>query len=441
MTGSSSGPAAHVRDTARQMFLDALAGTSIARAFEQNINFSRGVLRVCEDLYDLASYSRIFVVAFGKAAHTMAEALTAQVGSGMSGIIVCPEPPATQILGFRYFQGGHPTPNAESMRAASSVLRALHGANARWLVLYLISGGGSSVLERPIDTEITLEDLVSTYRELVLCGAPIAEINAVRKHLSAIKGGRLALAARDAQQVSIMVSDVPPAALDSLASGPTMPDSTTLEDCYAIVRKYGLMRRFPTSVRELFETHALDETPKPGDLLFHRSRWWPILSSATAERAAADTAAMHGFAVEVDNKCDDWDYAKAADYLLKRLHDLRKGVSKVCLVSGGEVTVQVARPAGVGGRNSQFALYCAEKIAGENICVLSAGTDGIDGNSRAAGAVADGTTKARAAASGLDIQKVLKKFDASTLFDKIGDSIVTGPTGNNVRDLRILLAY
>ncbi len=441
MAGSSADDAVQMRDTARQIFLDALAETSIANAFEQHINFSRGVLRVCDDLYDLASYSRVFVVAFGKAAHTMVEALAAQVGSGISGIVICPEAPAAQVLGFRYFQGGHPMPNAESMRAASAVLRALHGATARWLVLYLISGGGSSMLERPIDADITLEDLIATYRELVHCGAPIAEINAVRKHLSAIKGGRLALAAREAQQVSIMVSDVPPAALDSLASGPTMGDSTTLDDCYTIAHKYGLLKRFPESVRELFDARALEETPKPGDSLFHRSRWWPILSSATAQKAAAAQAAMHGFAVEVDNKCDDWDYAKAADYLLKRLHELRKGVSKVCLISGGEVTVQVAQPAGIGGRNSHFALYCAEKIAGENMCVLSAGTDGIDGNSRAAGAVADGTTRARAKAAGAEVQKALGTFDAATLFEKIGDSIVTGPTGNNVRDLRILLAY
>ena len=430
-----------MRQTAREIFLDALEQTSIARAFEQHVSYSRGVLRVSEDLYDLASYNRVFVVAFGKAAHTMVEALSAQIGSGVSGIVACPEPPAAQVIGFRYFHGGHPVPNTESLRGANAILRSLHGATARWLVLYLISGGGSAVIEKPIDSEITLEDLVATYRELVLCGAPIAEINAIRKHLSAVKGGRLALAAREAQQVSILVSDVPPAALDALASGPTIGDSTTVEDCYAIVQKYDLMRRFPASVRALFAARALEETPKPGDPLFHRSRWWPILSSVTAQKAAASKAAASGFAVEVDNRCDDWDYAKAADYLLKRLHELRKGVSKVCLVSGGEVTVKVSGRSGVGGRNQQFALYCAEKIAGENICVLSAGTDGIDGNSPAAGAVADGATVQRARAAGLDPGKALRGFDAYPLFEKLGDAIVTGPTGNNVRDLRILLAY
>ncbi len=431
----------HVRDTARQIFLQALQESSIARAFEQNVNFSRGILRVEEDLYDLASYNRVFVVAFGKAAHTMVEALEAQVGSGISGIVASPEPPQAQVVGFRYFQGGHPTPNAESIRAAGAILRALRGATARWMVLYLISGGGSAVVEQPIEAGISLDDLIATYRELVLCGAPIAEINAIRKHLSATKGGRMALAAREAQQVSIMVSDVPPAALDSLASGPTMGDSTTVEDCYSIARKYALLTKFPASVRELFEHRVLDETPKPGDPLFHRSRWWPVLSSVTAQKAAAEKATLNGFAVDMDNTCDDWDYSKAADYLLKRLRELRKGVSRACLISAGEVTVKVTGRGGTGGRNQQFALYCAQKIAGENICVLSAGTDGIDGNSPAAGAVADGTTLQRARAAGHDIPHALSEFNAFPLFEKLGDALVTGPTGNNVRDLRILLAY
>ncbi|MBZ5646111.1 MAG: DUF4147 domain-containing protein [Acidobacteriia bacterium] len=438
--GSSSQATPHMRETAREIFLDALDRSSIAKAFDRHVSYSRGVLQVAEDLYNIGTYSRVFVVAFGKAAHTMVEALAGQMGGSVGGIVACPEAPPAKVFGFRYFQGGHPVPNEESILGANAVLRSLHGATARWLVLYLISGGGSAVIEKPIDADIGLEDLVATYRELVLCGAPIAEINAIRKHLSAVKGGRLAQAAREAQQVSILVSDVPPAALDSLASGPTMGDSTTVEDCYAIVRKYGLLSRFPPSVRDLFQTRALEETPKPGDPLFHRSRWWPILSSATAQKAAADKAALSGFTVEEDNTCDDWDYAKAADHLLKRLQELRKGASRVCLISAGEVTVKVSQPAGTGGRNQQFALYCAEKIAGQNICVLSAGTDGVDGNSRAAGAVVDGTTVARARATGLDVERALKEFDAYPLFEKLGDAIVTGPTGNNVRDLRILLA-
>ena len=233
---------------------------------------------------------------------------------------------------------------------------------------------------------------MQTYKALVLSGAPIGEINAIRKHLSALKGGRLASAAAPSYQASVLISDVPEGALDALASGPTMPDTTTVADCYAIVKRYNLLMNCPASVRTLFEREQLKETPKQNNPVFEQSRYTLVLSNATAVNAAVESAVLGGFAVEVDNSCDDWEYERAADHLLARLRELRRGVSRACLISGGEVTVKVAGKAGIGGRNQQFALYCAPKIAGENITVLSAGTDGIDGNSNAAGAVVDGTT-------------------------------------------------
>jgi len=293
------------------------------------------------------------------------------------------------------------------------------------------------------DDEISLPDLAATYRTLVHSGAPIAEINAIRKHLSAVKGGRLAQAAYPAQQVSILVSDVPDDTPDALASGPTMPDSSSIHDCERIAAKYGLVDQFPQSVADLFRQHALDETPKSDDPAFVRARWWTVLSNRVAIDKAAAAATRAGFAVEVDNSCDDWPYDKAAAYLLNRLRELRRTVSRVCLISGGEVTVTV-RNGGVGGRNQQFALTCAEEISGDDITVLSAGTDGIDGNSPAAGAVVDGSTIARVdvrAGSVEAVRQALSGFNAYPLFDAIGDTVVTGPTGNNLRDLRILLAY
>ena len=430
-----------MRSTARDIFLCALRECSIAAGFERNVECERGVLRVCDDLYDLRSYQRTFVVAMGKAAHPMAEELQKRIGSSASGIVASSvPPPGAQLPGLRYFDGGHPLPNEESMRAADAIRHALPPRSPQSLVIYLISGGASSIVERPIDEEISLEDLVATYRALVHCGAPIAEINAVRKHLSAVKGGRMAKLAAPAQQVSILVSDVPDGKLDALASGPTMPDTTTVEECYEIVRRYNLLGSFPASVRELFARRALEETPKPDDPEFHRCRWWPVLSSAVAQKAA-EHFVPPGFAVEIDNRVDDWEYAKAADHLLGRVRELRQGAARVCLISGGEVTVEVKGKPGVGGRNQQFALYCAPRIAGENIAVLSAGTDGIDGSSAAAGAVADGTTMARAAALGLDAATSLATFNATPFFEQLDDLVVTGPTGNNVRDLRILLAY
>ena len=428
-------------ESARGIFLTALGEASIAKGFARHVHCERGLLRVREDLYDLQAYSRVVVVSIGKAGHTMVEALAQQIGeSAMEGIVASSVEPSSQMRGFRYFHGGHPTPNAESIHAAKAILKLLDAQSAASLVIFMISGGGSSIVEKPIDDEISLDDLIATYRALVLSGAPIAEINAIRKHLSGVKGGRLARAAFPAQQVSLLVSDVPDDTPDALASGPTMPDSTSVEDCYRIAEKHGLLAQLPHSTRELFERRALEETPKSDDQAFYRSRWWTVLSNQTAVEQASAAAERAGFVVYVDNSCDDWDYERAAEYLLKRLRELRKESPRVCLISGGEVTVKVTN-GGVGGRNQQFALACAARIAGENITVLSAGTDGVDGNSPAAGAVVDGSTMERAHAKGLDAGAALEKFDAYPFFSALGDAIETGPTGNNLRDLRILLAH
>src|SRR5271156_298401 len=354
-----------MREIVREIFRYALAEASIPNAFARHVHCERGVLRVCEDLYELQSYARVLVISIGKAGHTMVEALAQQVGeSALEGIVACPVEPLAQVRGFRYFRGGHPTPNAESIRAASAIRTALEAQTAASLVIFMLSGGGSSIVEKPIDDEISLDDLIATYRALVLSGAPIAEINTIRKHLSAVKGGRLAQAAYPAQQVSILVSDVPDATPDALASGPTMPDSTSVEDCYRVAEKYELLKQFPQSTRELFERHALEETPKSDDPAFHRARWWTVLSNQTAIEEAAMAAEREGFIVHVDCSCDDWDYERAAEFLLQRVRELRKQFSPVCLISGGEVTVKVS-DGGMGGRNQQFALACAMRIAGE----------------------------------------------------------------------------
>lgn len=433
-------PFRQMREVVRSIFLGALDQASISKGFQRHVNCEGGILRVCEDLYDLQSYSRVFVISLGKAGHTMVEALSATVGASLEGIVASSVQPHSQIPGFRYFLGGHPTPNAESMQAATAILRSVEAQPASALVIFMISGGGSSIIEKPIDDETSLDDLIATYRVLVHSGAPIAEMNAIRKHLSAVKGGRLARAAYPAQQVSLMVSDVPESTPDALASGPTMADSTSVEDCYRIAEKYELLKQFPHSTRELFERHALEETPKSDDPVFHKSRWWTILSNQSAIEESVAAAERAGFVSHVDNSCDDWDYKKAADYLLEKIRELRKRFSPACLISGGEITVKVTN-GGAGGRNQQFALACAEKIAGENIIVLSAGTDGIDGNSTAAGAIVDGSTLERSRTRGLDAHAALTKFDAYPLLSALGDTIETGPTGNNLRDIRILLAY
>jgi hydroxypyruvate reductase len=431
--------AAQMRDVARQIFASALAQSSVTAAFEQHVQFERGMLRVCDDLYHLDAFSRVLAIAIGKAAHTMAEALVKQLGSQVAGFIASSVNPPERLAQFVYFHGGHPLPNEDSVRAATAIQSVLETLDENSLVIYLLSGGGSAIVERPIFGQISLGDLIATYNVLVNCGAPVAEINAIRKHLSAVKGGRMAQAAYPAQQVSIMVSDVPDHQLDSLASGPTMPDSTLVAQCYEIAERYDLLPKLPPAVRVVFEQKLLQETPKPSEPAFVKARWWPILSSGQVAKNAAAVAAANGFAVEIDNSCDDWDYRRAADHLLARLRKLRQGASKVCLISAGEVTVQLDGNAGSGGRNQQFALYCSEKIAGENVVVLSAGTDGVDGASDAAGAMADGSTMERAGDG--EVQRALREFNSNPLFARLGDLVMTGPTGNNLRDLRVLLAY
>jgi glycerate 2-kinase len=430
-----------MRDRVRGIFEHALAECNIRRAFQRKLQHDRRYINAGNELYDLAAFSRALVVSIGKAGHGMAESLAAIVGTGLSGVIATSAQPPAQLFGFRYFDGGHPMPNHESLRAGDAILRMLTGLTPETLVIFLISGGASAIAEKPISDAISLADLVQTYKALVHSGAPIAEINAIRKHLSALKGGRLALTATPAYQLSVLVSDVPDHTPDALASGPTMPDSTTAGNCYELAERYRMLPNFPASVRTMFERRRLQETPKPGDPAFARSNYVTVLSNASAVSAAVESAALNGLAVEVDNSCDDSDHRDAANHLLRRLRELRHGVSRACLISGGEVTVTVGSRCGVGGRNQQFALYCAQRIAGESITVLSAGTDGIDGNSPAAGAVADGSTAFRAQQRGLSVADALAQFDGFPFFDALGDAVMTGPTGNNIRDLRILLAY
>jgi len=254
-----------------------------------------------------------------------------------------------------------------------------------------------------------------------------------------VKGGRLALAAGTAQTLSLLVSDVPPAHLDALGSGPTVGDSTTVAECREILARYGLMERFPASVRRFFAAE-LPETPKPNELT---ARICKLVDSDEMAEAARSHAESLGFHAVIDNTCDDWSYDAAADTLLDRLRQLRREHSRVCLISAGEVTVRVtdAIAGARGGRNQHFALYMASQLRPEDgpLAILSAGSDGIDGNSDAAGAIVDVRT-IDCDATRESALRALAEFDSSTWLSEAGAAVVTGPTGHNLRDLRILLA-
>jgi hydroxypyruvate reductase len=362
-------------------------------------------------------------------------------GIRITGIVSAPTPPMNPHPGFRYFVGGHPTPNEFSITAGEAALDLLRGRTPNTLVIVLLSGGGSALMEVPLLRTLTLSDVQHLNRVLVTCGASITEINTIRKHLSAVKGGRLAQAAAPATVITLAISDVPVGQESALASGPTLPDPTTCADVAAIIAKYDLRGRLPKSLVNWIESGSMPETPKVADPAFERAQFQLVLGMHELFHAAHRVAESLDCLAFCDNSTDDWPIEKAADFLLNQLEELRAANPRqtVALIADGELSATVIGN-GIGGRNSAFVLSCAEKIAGKGIVVLSAGTDGIDGNSPAAGAVADGETLARASAAGLQSKDFDLRSDSFRFFDALGDTIVTGPTGNNLRDMRLLIA-
>ncbi len=430
-----------MREALREIFFEALRELNLPLRMKSRISAKGTVLEIESDLYALDQYRRIQVVAFGKAASEMAATLDEALGAGrVTGLVVPGSPPQTRLSNFRYIVGGHPYPNAASLEAAESALELARGCDARTLLLFLISGGGSALLEKPLFEDISIENAADFNRVLVTCGANIYEMNLLRKHFSAVKGGRLALAAHPARQATLYVSDVPAGRASTVASGPTMPDESTVADCLEVARRYDLFSRVPEPYRKRLATGDIPETPKPGDPHFANSRDYPLLSNSDGIAVLMRLAQQRGWTAEADLSCDDWPLGQAADYLLEKLRRARgRAGGPACFISGGELSCPVTGD-GIGGRNQAFVLYCAMKIAGENIAVLSGGTDGIDGNSPAAGAVADGSTVARARALGIDPVGAFHRSDSYTFFAALDDAVRSGPTGNNVRDLRILLA-
>jgi hydroxypyruvate reductase len=321
-------------------------------------------------------------------------------------------------------------------------LELLSDLKKYYLVIYLLSGGGSALCEKPVTEEISLEDSRAFFRLLVTCGANIVEMNVLRKHFSAVKGGRLAQTASPARQMTLYISDVPVDKPSTVASGPTMPDESSVEDCYEIVERLGLLDKLPAPMRSIFHDRRIPETPKPGDEIFRNSSWHCLLDNQAGLDLLRAEADRQGWVVDQDLSVDDTPLEQAADRLLARLENLRtqNPGRTVALLTGGELSWPVTGD-GRGGRNQAFVLDCARKIAGRNIAVVSAGTDGIDGNSEAAGAVADGTTLDRAAKLGLDAADFQNRSDSYRFFEALDDLIVTGPSGNNVRDLRLLVAW
>ena len=435
---------AELKHQALQIFQRTLRAIDIPRTMRRKLARSGSTLIVNGVPLDLASYRRIFAVAVGKASVAMARGLTDLLAPDFrpAGILVGPATPEEPLQGFRVIVAGHPVPNQASLEAGRSILDLLAQADERTLIFFLLSGGGSALMEQPLDPEVGLDEVQTLHRVLVTCGASIHEINAVRKHLSGVKGGRLAAAAPAATKITLGVSDVPEGCESALASGPTLPDPTSVSDACRVVERYALLGKLPAKIRARFERpESLPETPKPGDPVFRRASFQVLLGRHDLFHPAHCAAEAAGYITVCDNTTDDWPLERAANYLLQQLAELKREHPgrPAAVIADGELS-SPAIGDGIGGRNSAFVLHCVPKIAGSQITVLSAGTDGIDGSSPAAGAVADGETLSRARGKGLDPTEYFERSDSYTFFLNLGDAVVTGPTGNNLRDLRILLS-
>jgi len=428
---------------ARTIFRETLAAIDVADTVRATLEHAGTIFHVGDSEFDLRQFPNIRILAVGKAAAAMASGLIAALPKEVSptGLLVVPAQPRNHLPGLRTIVAGHPVPDEASFEAGRAALEILSACGRETLVFFLLSGGGSALLEWPFFSDMTLADMQAMHRVLVHCGAPIDEINAVRKHVSAVKGGRLAAAAPEALKITLGVSDVPPGRESALASGPTLPDPSRVSDVLRISRQYGITARLPAPLARRIERGDFPETPKEGDPAFRRAHFQLVLGLHEMFHNAHRCAGACGCVTVCDNTTDDWPLEKARDFLLAQLETLQEQYprNRVCVIADGEVLSPVTGD-GVGGRNSAFVLSCVEKVAGRPIGVLSAGTDGIDGNSPAAGAVADGTTLERARRAGLDPQDFFRRSDAYTFFSALHDAIETGPTGNNLRDLRVLLS-
>lgn len=418
---------------------------SIFRAAVQAADPRRTVRAALEE-QDLSRYRRIFVVGAGKASAAMAQAAEQVLGRRIhGGWINTKDGHLAPLRRVALHEASHPVPDARGVDGARRIAEIAAQAQEGDLLVCLISGGGSALLPLPLEP-VTLEEKQETTKLLLGCGATIHEINAVRKHLSAIKGGRLARLAHPADVLALLLSDVVGDPLDVIGSGPTAPDTSTFATAWAVIEKYGLPAKIPARARRLLEdglAGKIEETPKPGDPCFRKTRNVIVGSNRLAVDAAARRARQLGYRPLVLSTTIEGETRDIAAMHAAIAREIvatgRPARPPVCLISGGETTVTL-RGKGLGGRNQEFALAAAIEMEGlPGVLAFSAGTDGTDGPTDAAGAMADGATLARAAAMGLDAPRSLQHNDSYRFFQPLGDLVMTGPTGTNVMDVRLVL--
>lgn len=397
-------------------------------------------------VYDLSNIRKVIVVGAGKASAKMAKGVEEVLGRKIdSGIVITRYSYLSKLRRIRLIQAGHPLPDKNGLRGTKKIIQLLKKTKEKDLVICLISGGGSSLLVAPVP-RVSLEDKRKTTDLLLRCGANIVEINAIRKHLSKIKGGNLAQLAYPAKVVSLILSDVPNDRMDVIASGPTVADRSNFYQCLKIIRKYDLSRKIPTSVDRYLKSSLgskRNETPKPGSPFFKRVQNLIIGSNLLALKGCKEKAERLRFKTHLISKPIVGDNIRAAikhTELAFRIKKEGKPISApACIISGGETTVKV-RGGGLGGRNQEFVLVCG-KNAGKmkKFLILSASTDGTDGPTDAAGAFCDESTMKKAKAKGLDADEFLKNNDSYNFFKKAGGLIKIKPTGTNVMDIHLIL--
>ena len=437
---------AALREAAREIFAAAVRAVDPGEAVRRHVIREGTRLRVGTEILDLAATRQIIVVGCGKAAAPMAAAVEGILGERIArGVVVTKYRHLHPTATIRVHEAGHPVPDAAGLAGAEAVLDQVRRLGPQDLVLLLISGGGSALSPAPV-AGISLADKQALTTALLACGADIREMNAIRKHISRIKGGQLARAAQPAQVAALVLSDIVGDPLDAIASGPTVPDPTTYADALGILDTYGIRGEIPASIRARLEAGArgeVPETPKPDDPLFARVRNVIVGSNLQALEAAQAEAGRLGLAPMILSSSIEGETREVARMHAAIAREIRCTghplAPPACLISGGETTVTL-KGSGKGGRNQEFALAAALDIAGvPGVVVLSGGTDGTDGPTDAAGAIVDGETCARAAGQGLDARASLSANDSYHFFQALGDLLITGPTNTNVMDVRLVL--
>ena len=435
-----------LKEEARQIFEAGLRAVNPIEAVKRFLTLDGNALVLGEHKLDLEDFEEIWAIGAGKASAAMAQAVEEVLGDRISGgLVIVKYDHLAPLSKIRLVEAGHPTPDENGWRGTQELVGLVEKLDRRDVVLFLLSGGGSALLPMPVEG-VTLDEKMAATNLLLKSGVSIQEMNTVRKHLSQVKGGQLARLAHPATLISLILSDVVGDPLDVIASGPTVGDPTTFQECQEVLKRYALQDKLPASVKSHLVAGIegkVPETPKPDEEIFSRTLSVLVGTNMQALKAAAKQAEKLGYTTLILSSLIEGDTTEAARFhtalareIVMSGHPVRR---PACLISGGETTV-VVRGKGKGGRNQHFALEAALELEGlEGVCLLCGGTDGTDGPTDAAGAVVDGDTVPRALAKGLNPREFLAENNSYHFFQHLDDLLITGPTNTNVMDLRLVL--